>query len=224
MASMDNQATIRLPLITFLDVEASGLLQQDSYPIEIGWADTLGNSDSFLIRPFDTWPYWDRHAEALHGNTRSQLLEEGIPVAEAAHRLNEMLGVETVYCDAWEYDGFWLSRLFEAAGVERSFTLADVHQLYGVLGAERTDLLVDIVREIPTPHRAREDAARGRELPAEAEDAQLTVTGGSILLTAGGSFLCKQWDGVLPTLLRRRCATLVGECITDQLESEENSP
>ena len=168
MASMDNQATTRLPLITFLDVEASGLLQPDSYPIEIGWADTLGNSDSFLIRPFDTWSYWDRHAEALHGITRGQLLEEGIPVAEAARRLNEMLGVETVYCDALEYDGFWLSRLFEAAGVERSFTLADVHQLHGVLGAERAALLRDIVREMPTPHRAREDAARYAEACREA--------------------------------------------------------
>ena len=34
----------------------------------------------------------------------------------------------------------------------------------------------------------------------------------------------KQWDGVLPTLLRRHCATLVGENITDQPEDEENSP
>lgn len=160
MASMDTQATIRLPLITFLDVEASGLLQPDSYPIELGWADTLGNSDTFLIRPFDTWSHWDIHAEALHGITVSQLQAEGIPVAEAAHRLNEMLGIETVYCDALEYDGFWLSRLFEAAGVERSFTLADVHQLYGVLGTECMHLLREIVREMPNPHRAQEDADR----------------------------------------------------------------
>ena len=33
-----------------------------------------------------------------------------------------------------------------------------------------------------------------------------------------------QWDGVLPTLLRRLCATLVGESITYQPEDEENSP
>lgn len=168
MVSMDTQATIGLPLITFLDVEASGLLQPDSYPIEVGWADTLGNSDSLLIRPCDTWSHWDRHAEALHGITRDQLLEEGIPVAEATHRLNEMLGLETVYCDALEYDGFWLSRLFEAAEVERAFTLADVHQLHSVLGAERTVLLRDIVREMPTPHRAGEDAVRYAEACREA--------------------------------------------------------
>ena len=36
--------------------------------------------------------------------------------------------------------------------------------------------------------------------------------------------ISKQWDGVLPTLHRRRCATLVGENIIDQPEDEENSP
>lgn len=149
-----------LPLITFLDVEASGLKQPDSYPIEVGWADTLGNSDDFLIRPLDIWSHWDRDAEAMHGIPRDQLLEEGIPVVKAAHRLNEMLGVETVYCDALEYDGFWLSRLFEGAGVEYSFTLASTHQLYDVLGADRMVLLMDLVRDIPVPHRARADAAR----------------------------------------------------------------
>lgn len=43
---------------------------------------------------------------------------------------------------------------------------------------------------------------------------------GRLRATPGG----KQWDGVLPTLHRRRCATLVGENITDQPEDEENSP
>jgi len=38
------------------------------------------------------------------------------------------------------------------------------------------------------------------------------------------SIRSKQWDGVLPTLHRRRCATLVGENITDEPEDEENSP
>jgi len=39
-----------------------------------------------------------------------------------------------------------------------------------------------------------------------------------------GMKIRKQWDGVLPTLHRRRCATLVGENIIDQPEDEENSP
>lgn len=149
-----------VPLITFLDVEASGLQQPDSYPIEIGWADTLGNSDAFLVRPLGTWSHWDTQAEALHGISRGQLHEDGISVVDAARRLNEMLGVETVFCDALAYDGFWLDRLFEAAGMAPSFQLVDIYQLYGTLGAKRTARLRQILGITPAPHRAREDAER----------------------------------------------------------------
>ncbi|MFG6160659.1 hypothetical protein ACGTNG_17830 [Halomonas sp. 1390] len=149
-----------LPLVTFLDVEASGLYKPDSFPIEIGWADTLGNSDDFLIYPIDTWFHWDKHAEALHGITHAQLLEEGISVIDAACRLNDMLGVERVYCDAWSFDGFWLDRLFKAAGMSPSFLLADVFELYGVLGAELAGEMVRKLREVPATHRAQEDAER----------------------------------------------------------------
>ncbi|WP_163559854.1 hypothetical protein [Halomonas sp. NO4] len=149
-----------LPLITFLDVEASGLEQPDSYPIEIGWADTLGNSDAFLIRPIDTWSHWDGNAEALHGIPRLRLFEEGITVVDAACRLNDMLGIERVFCDALTFDGIWLDRLFKAAGMEASFQLADVFQLYGALGAKRAARMMKILRDTPAPHRAREDAER----------------------------------------------------------------
>lgn len=121
---------------------------------------TLGNSDAFLIRPSHDWTHWDKAAEAVHGISREQLMEEGISVTESALRLDEMLGVETVFCDALEFDGFWLARLFKAAGMEASFRLADVYELHGALGAERTARLEDILGSTPPPHRAREDAAR----------------------------------------------------------------
>lgn len=149
-----------LPLITFLDVEASGLRRPCSYPIEIGWADTLGNSDEFLIRPIVSWSHWDKQAEALHGISRDQLIGDGITVIDAACRLNDMLGVERVYCDAWSFDGFWLDRLFKAAEMTPSFLLADVFELYGALGAELAGEMVRKLREIPATHRAREDAER----------------------------------------------------------------
>lgn len=131
----------RLPLVTFLDVEASGLRRPCSYPIDI-------------------WSYWDRQAEALHGITRDQLFEDGITVVDAACRLNDMLGVERVYCDAWSCDGFWLDRLFRAAGMAPSFLLTDVFELYGALGAELAGEMVRKLREITATHRAREDAER----------------------------------------------------------------
>ncbi|PAU73988.1 hypothetical protein [Halomonas salipaludis] len=149
-----------IPLITFLDIEAPGLQQPDSYPIEVGWADTLGNSDAFLVFPIDTWSHWDGDAAALHGIPRSQLLEEGITVVDAACRLNSMLGVEKVFCDALAFDGFWLDRLFEAAEVEPSFQLADVYQLYGELGAQRAEQMISVLGDIQARHRARKDAER----------------------------------------------------------------
>ncbi|WP_075878606.1 tyrosine-type recombinase/integrase [Vreelandella massiliensis] len=141
----NSQASAPPDFITFIDIEASGLKQPDSYPIEIGWADTLGNSDAFLICPLPQWTYWDEDAESLHGITREQLQEEGVSVDEAVKRLEEMLGVETVFCDALAFDGFWLDRLFKAAGIEPSFQLADVYQLYGALGAERATRLGNII-------------------------------------------------------------------------------
>lgn len=147
-------------LVTFSDVEASGLKRPESYPIEVGWADSLGNSESFLIRPLPHWTYWDEAAEKLHGISREQLWEEGIPVDEAAWRLDAMLGVETAYCDALDYDGFWLGQLFRAAGREPAFRLADVYQLYAALGTTMAGRLQARVRRKPAAHRAREDAER----------------------------------------------------------------
>lgn len=158
-----NEKTMNLNrFITFIDVEASGL-HADSYPIEIGWADTLGNSDSFLIRPPDHWTYWDNSAEALHGIKREQLLKEGMHVIDAAERLDQALGLETVFCDAIEFDSFWLMRLFEEADMDFSFQLADVHQLYGALGTDLAARMKNFLNNIAAPHRAREDAMRYAE-------------------------------------------------------------
>ncbi|WP_197053345.1 exonuclease domain-containing protein [Litchfieldella xinjiangensis] len=157
---MDSISLVGLPLVTFLDVEASGLDQPASYPIEVGWADTLGNSDSFLIRPSHAWTHWDDQAKALHGISRGQLLEEGLSVIEAAQRLNDMLGVETVYCDAVDFDGFWLGKLFKVAGIEPTFRLADMNEFYAVLDTDKAAYLKHILRRRSVPHRALGDAAR----------------------------------------------------------------
>lgn len=157
---MDSLSLVGLPLVTFLDVEASGLEQPASYPVEVGWADTLGNSDDFLIRPFPSWTHWDYQAEALHGISRNQLREKGLPVIEAAHRLNEMLGVEMVYCDAVDFDAFWLDRLFEGAGIEPTFRLEDMQYFYALLGADKAAHFKNILSGFAPPHRALGDATR----------------------------------------------------------------
>lgn len=149
-----------MKLYTFLDVEASGLKLPASYPIEIGWADTLENHDSFLILPEPSWEYWDNAAEAVHGIRYDQLLEQGISVTEAAKRLDQSLGLETVYCDAVDFDSFWLRKLFASAGIEMSFELTDIHELYSDIGPAHAAELSKILASIPPLHRAGADAER----------------------------------------------------------------
>ncbi|RUR38389.1 hypothetical protein [Vreelandella populi] len=156
---MDILAASDLPLITFIDVEASGL-EPESYPIELGWADTLGNSDGFLVRPLDDWTHWDLVAESIHGIARDDLFQRGLGVVDAARRLNDMLGFETVFCDALDSDLFWISRLFDAANIEPSFQLADFHQLHKLLSKQHMLSLQHVLKDLPIPHRAQADAER----------------------------------------------------------------
>lgn len=146
-------------LLTFLDIEASGI-HQDSYPIEIGWCDTEGNSDEFLISPEAQWRHWSHDAERLHGISRAQLSNQGLDICTACLRLNDHLGCEFVYSDAGEADGQWLNKLFEAAGVEPFFTLIDLYDLQAILNAQSFFTLHKIIRANPPPHRALKDARR----------------------------------------------------------------
>ncbi|WP_417222501.1 hypothetical protein [Amphritea sp.] len=107
-----------------LDLEASGL-GPHSYPIEVAWKSVTGESDNFLINP-DTvvgWDFWDEYAEELHNLCRSELREKGISAVAACERLNQQLQGQDVLSDAWEFDAFWLSRLFEAAEQTMGFRL-----------------------------------------------------------------------------------------------------
>ncbi|MCH4813911.1 hypothetical protein [Vreelandella neptunia] len=148
-----------LPLITFIDIEASGL-GPDSYPIELGWADTLGNGEGFLICPRDEWSHWDPVAASIHGIARDELFERGLHVVDAAKKLNDMLGFETVYCDALDSDLVWISRLFDAAKLEPSFRVSDFYQLHKMLSNEHMLSLRQMLKSLPVLHRAQADAER----------------------------------------------------------------
>lgn len=108
-----------------LDLEASGLGPL-SYPVEVAWKSTADNrSDNFLINP-DTasdWSYWDDFAEEMHGICRTELVRDGITVTAACERMNQALKGKDVLSDAWEFDHFWLTRLFNEAGVKMAFRL-----------------------------------------------------------------------------------------------------
>ncbi|GGK60838.1 hypothetical protein [Amphritea balenae] len=107
-----------------LDIEASGLGPR-SYPIEVAWKSLAGASDNFLIDPCsaDEWDYWDDFAEEMHGICRSELLRDGVDVHTACDRMNAALADKLVLSDAWEFDYFWLQRLFQATGKAMTFKL-----------------------------------------------------------------------------------------------------
>lgn len=114
-----------------IDLEASGLGPQ-SYPIEVAWKDGLsGEQDAFLINPatVDGWTYWDEFAEELHGIDMNDLAAEGLSVVAAAQRLNQALAGKAVYSDACEFDRFWITRLFDAAGITPEFELRGLEAL-----------------------------------------------------------------------------------------------
>lgn len=102
---------------------------------------------------------WDPKAERLHGVTPPMLSELGVSVAAACDRLTRNLTGYTVYSDAPDWDGFWLMRLFDAAGRRCPIRLKDFSQIIPPMTeAEKNTLLAKADRLAPRRHRAAEDA------------------------------------------------------------------
>lgn len=117
---------MRVP--TILDVEASGF-GAHSYPIEVGVARHDGEKFCRLIRPFDSWTYWDGKAQALHGISQHDLLQHGANPKEVCLQLNAFMGCSIAYSDGWVVDHPWLIKLYTAAGVDMTFQLRAIEYL-----------------------------------------------------------------------------------------------
>lgn len=131
LAMAQNPTMNSLPNLIFLDIEASSL-GPDSYPIEVAWSGTGGQSDSFLIEPVSNWSDWDSFAElTVHRVSKAELSKSGIRVEQAAHRLNRCLRGQVVLVDSLNWDEFWINRLFDAAAIESQF---DIQDMWGYLG------------------------------------------------------------------------------------------
>lgn len=156
---------MKFPLV-ILDFEASSL-GSESYPIEVGIA-LASNPDgpvhawSSLIQPIRDWTFcgdWDSAAENVH-HIPSSLLATGQLPFSLAKALNAMIGpLGYAYCDGGHYDGFWLERLFKAAGIEPAFALWDLARLF-VCNRMLFRRFGKILDESTAPHRAGPDAAR----------------------------------------------------------------
>jgi hypothetical protein len=157
----------RATQLAFIDVEASGL-NEGSFPIEIGWAVLGGTAGGLLIQPDATWSpdAWDGLAEEQHGISRTALQELGLPAGEVVECVNQLLPAGTLaLTDAFEWDSYWVERLFDVATQARRFQLGDFWRSLaiatdpvGVAAARRLDAT------IPRAHRARQDAEHLRDL------------------------------------------------------------
>lgn len=102
---------------------------------------------------------WDPKAERLHGISPKMLSDLGVGVGVACDRLFAAVGDCAVYSDAPDWDGFWLMRLYDAAGRKAQVTLLDFGALMPALSPiERTALIHRADRLAPRRHRASEDA------------------------------------------------------------------
>lgn len=159
--------------LAFIDFEASGLGAR-SWPIEVGWAFASGASVSMLLRPDSSWSddAWDASAEKLHGLNRAELDKGGADLRDAAGRLNAALAGFEVYSDAPDWDGFWLFRLFTAAGVKQKFPLLDFARLIRPLAGSREEaVLAHAAKLNPRRHRAGADAKHLQTIHAIAAQA-----------------------------------------------------
>jgi hypothetical protein len=111
-----------------LDIEASGF-GQGSFPVEVGFVLSDGESFCCLIRPEPGWTHWDPEAEGLHQISRDTVRRHGRAVRDVAMLLNQRLDGLTLYCDGWAHDYVWLNVLFEAAGLSPSFRLDNLRVL-----------------------------------------------------------------------------------------------
>ena len=116
--------------IAFIDLEASGLGPK-SWPIEVGWCVQDWPVRSVLIKPDPSWSLeaWEKSAEELHQISPEVLIKDGTPPLEVALILNAAFANADVYSDAPSFDGFWLYRLYEAAGVRANFKLHNLAEL-----------------------------------------------------------------------------------------------
>ena len=148
-----------------IDFEASCLPEYgQSYPIEVAVARIDGSSRAWLIRPVETWRFWDwsEEAEALHGISREMLESEGLPPAQVVAEMRDFVRDCQVYADAG-LDEYWLEVLCHAIGAPLPFPVHYLGELMVERGFTRPQVvaaLEEAKRRLPDEHLAREDAKR----------------------------------------------------------------
>lgn len=112
----------------FIDFEASGIAP-DSYPIEVAVVFPGGEYQA-LIQPASYWDHWSYDAQDMHGLSREQLILEGTPPLAVAKEMNQLFDGK-ILCSDNPADCFWLDVLYEAAGIEPTFSVSPLEVFIG---------------------------------------------------------------------------------------------
>lgn len=107
---------------------------------------------------------WSSRAEDMHGITREMLDARGLPVETVVKRLNGDIGAADVFSDNPDFDGGWLKRLAEAAGIAPLYTINMVpldQQVEKPPGVSPLLLPLTIRQSGIVYHRALDDAIVG---------------------------------------------------------------
>lgn len=148
-----------------IDFEASCLPEYgQSYPIEVAVARIDGSSRAWLIRPAESWRYWDwsDEAETLHGISQEMLDAQGLPPAQVIAEMAEFVGDCSIYADA-DLDQYWLEVLCQAVAAPLPFPVHYLGEFLRERGFTRTQVVAaldEAKRRLPKEHLAREDAKR----------------------------------------------------------------
>lgn len=189
-----------LDLLTFLDLEASGL-GNGCFPIEVGWVHADGRGDSVLVG-VERWlcggGEWDYSAEELHGLSKDYLLEHGMDARPAAFNVMVALGGRIVIADS-PMDQRWLHELLAEAEWPHPWpqVLDMARLLINATGSPNAlaDYLERAHQLAPPCHRAEPDAR----------------------------FLWTAWELCLQDIGRERCAAALDMLIAeDRLRQEVN--
>ena len=147
------ESLVNVPPI--IDFEASSLHETCSYPISCGLV-VGGHSYYWIIKPEPTWSDWSPQSQLIHGLTRDDLLQHGIPASQVRTEiLAALANQDTVYSDAPQFERLWGNKL----GLH-SLRVLDLLTLIAVEKASRfpTQFSCCLQREKLKKHHAEHDA------------------------------------------------------------------
>ncbi|MGF1764300.1 hypothetical protein [Aliivibrio kagoshimensis] len=114
-----------------LEFESSGLTTC-SYPIEVGYASSDGESYSLLIDPRRSgadWNRWDdEFADQKHSISLADLYSSGYPAIQVCQKLNQALcDSKCVFCSS-QWNLLWLAKLYQAARMRPTYQVVEINQ------------------------------------------------------------------------------------------------